>query len=197
MFQWLKYWPGAWALLGIVAIPGVLALLFAGLPFLDTGVERRPSRRPIVIGGFACLVLAIGMLGYLSATEDARDPAIARQLVAQRDAVRASMEAPFAPQEAGASLRSAHAALEDPQRATGKKVFEAQLCDACHGSNGEGTDAGPPLLNIASKYPGDEMARLLRAPSQAMADSGMSPMSVADVPDPDMAALVAFVTSLR
>jgi ubiquinol-cytochrome c reductase cytochrome b subunit len=197
IFQWLKYWPGGWAVLGILVIPGVLALLFAGLPFLDRGPERRPTRRPVTVGGFAVAVLTVAGLGYVSDAEDREDPAIARQLAAQRDAVRAYMEEPFEPDEASASLRSAKTSLEDPQRARGKAVYEAQGCDGCHGSSGEGTDAGPPLFGMATKHPGDGLARLLRMPTTAMEENGMSPLGLTDVPDPDLAALVAYVNGLR
>ena len=42
IFQWLKYWPGDRAVVGIFVIPTIVAVLFAALPFLDRGDERRP-----------------------------------------------------------------------------------------------------------------------------------------------------------
>src|SRR5438093_352199 len=33
VFQWLKYWQGALAVVGILVIPGLIALVFAALPF--------------------------------------------------------------------------------------------------------------------------------------------------------------------
>lgn len=194
MFQWLKYWKGPLAVVGIVVIPSILAVLFAGLPFLDRGNERRPWKRPVTVGAFALVMAALVSLGALSYTEDRQDPAIVEQLTAQEDAVRAYMEAPFEPEESPGSLRAANTALVDPTRARGKAVYEEQSCDACHGSDGEGTGGGPPLAGMAVKYPGEELVRILKMPTQKMTDGGMMPL---DVPDADLSALAAYVNSLR
>src|SRR5205823_12759877 len=66
VFQWLKDWPGGRALLGIVVIPAVLAALFAALPFIDRGGERRPWRRPFSVGAFAVVMLGLVALGVQS-----------------------------------------------------------------------------------------------------------------------------------
>src|SRR5439155_26713734 len=86
VFQWLKYWPGGRALLGIVVIPAVLAVLFAALPFIDRGSERRPWRCPLSVGPFATVLLGLVALGVQSHFPDARRSAIARQLAVRRDA---------------------------------------------------------------------------------------------------------------
>jgi ubiquinol-cytochrome c reductase cytochrome b subunit len=194
MFQWLKYWEGSLAILGIVVIPGIVAFLFVGLPFLDRREERRPWRRPVTVGAFAAAMLALVGLGVASHVEDRRDPAIAAQLETQRDVVRAYMELPFVPEESPASLRTSNTALADPERARGKTIYEQQSCDACHGSDGLGTAGGPALTAAAAKYPGDELAAILRVPSLAMGEGGMTPL---DVSDAELAALVAYVASLR
>ena len=41
-FSVAQYWPGARAVVGIFVIPTIVAVLFAALPFLDRGTERRP-----------------------------------------------------------------------------------------------------------------------------------------------------------
>src|SRR5207237_7305937 len=66
VFQWLKYWPGARAVLGIVIIPVVIAVLFAGLPFIDRSKERRPWRRPLSVGGLAIVTPALAAPGTQS-----------------------------------------------------------------------------------------------------------------------------------
>ena len=194
VFQWLKYWPGQSALVGIVIIPTLIAALFAGLPFIDRGGERRPWRRPLSIGGFAIVMLGLVALGVASHRQDQRDPAVARQLAVQRDAVSAFMSEPFQPEESAGSLKVEKAALVDPQSAHGKKIFEAQSCDACHGADGHGTDSAPTLVGVAGKYPNGGLTRVIKMPTAKMSDGGMQP---SDLPDQDLAALVAYVAGLK
>ena len=194
VFHWLKYWPGASAIVGIVIIPMLLAVLFAGLPFIDRGSERRPWRRPISVGSFALVMLGLVALGVASHLQDRRDPAVARQLAVQRDAVSAFMADPFVPEASAGSLKVENAALADPAAADGKRVFEAQSCDACHGADGHGTDSAPTLVGMAAKYPNGELIRVIRMPTAKMSDGGMQPI---DLSDPDAVALAAYVAGLK
>jgi ubiquinol-cytochrome c reductase cytochrome b subunit len=194
VFQWLKDWPGGRALLGIVVIPAVLAALFAALPFIDRSGERRPWRRPFSVGAFAVVMLGLVALGVQSHVQDARDPAIARQLAVQRDAVHAFMSEPFEPEVAAGSLKVENAALANPLVAHGKELFAAQSCDACHGADARGTDSAPSLIGVAAKYPNGQLRMLLKSPNAKMSDGGMQPL---DAPDPDVDALVAYLESLK
>ena len=188
VFQWLKYWEGSLAFVGIVVIPGLLAVLFAGLPFLDRTDERRPLRRPWVVGIFFAALLGLLSLAITSYRADAQDPAVAEQLAAQEEATRQYMEAPFEPEDA--SLLGAALTTADPLLTRGKVLYESEFCDACHGSDGLGTAGGPPLTGAAQNYPDGVLAELLRNPSQALQDSGMAPLAISD---DDLAALVAYV----
>lgn len=194
VFQWLKYWKGASAVLGIVVIPGLLAALFVGLPFLDRGTERRPWKRPLTVGTCSLLMLGLIGLGVLSYAGDRRDPAIAEQLARQRAAAGKFMDTPFEPDESPGSLKAANTALADPQRARGKAIYEAESCNACHGDDGRGTAGGPTLVDSSTKYASDELARILKTPTKTMADGGMTPL---DIPDGDLSALVAYVNTLN
>ncbi len=197
MFQWLKYWEGQRAVIGIFVIPMLIGALFAGLPFVDRGTERRPWRRPFTVGLFAALMLALVTLGMTSYAQDRRDPAVARQLDFQRDAMRVFMSQPFEPEESARSLRGANAALvalSDPLVAHGRTIFEAQSCDACHGADGHGTESAPSLVGAAARHPSGELSRVIRTPTAKMADSGMQPL---DIPDDDLAALSAYVAGLK
>jgi ubiquinol-cytochrome c reductase cytochrome b subunit len=197
MFQWLKYWEGNRAVIGILVIPSLIAGLFAALPFIDRSPERRPWRRPLTIGSFVALMLALVFLGMTSYAEDRRDPAVARQLDAQSDAMRAFMSEPFQPEESARSLRgtnAALAALANPLISHGRTIFEAQSCDACHGADGHGTESGPSLVGAAGRHPNGELSRVIRTPTAKMADNGMQPL---DIPDDDLAALSAYVAGLK
>jgi quinol-cytochrome oxidoreductase complex cytochrome b subunit/cytochrome c551/c552 len=197
IFQWLKYWPGSRAIVGIFVIPTIVAVLFAALPFLDRGGERRPWRRPWTIGACAALMIALVTLGVRSREQDRSDPAVARQLDAQRDAVRAFMTQRFEPQESAGSLRVANASLAavaNPLTARGRKVFEEQACDVCHGPDGHGSDSGPSLVGAAARHTEGELSRIIKNPTPKMADSGMQPL---DIPDDDLAALTSYVGGLK
>src|SRR5205814_2192456 len=64
LFELLKHFPGPLESVATVFIPGlVIGLLFL-LPFLDRRPDREASRRPIVIGSFVIVFIAIGLLTY-------------------------------------------------------------------------------------------------------------------------------------
>src|SRR5665213_3795394 len=66
MFQWLKYWEGWRTVIGVFIIPVVLIGLVFLLPFMDRGLERRPWRRPIPVGGVFIVLFGLLWLGMTS-----------------------------------------------------------------------------------------------------------------------------------
>jgi len=193
MFQWLKYWEGSLAVVGIIVIPTILGALFVALPFLDRDPERRPSKRPFTIGACAAVMLGLIGLGVASYREDKGDPSIAEALARQREDVRRFMEAPFEPDESAGSLRAAVVVLSDPAAARGKAIYEEQSCNACHGDDGLGTPGGPTLAGIAEKYRSN-FAQIIRQPTAKMADGGMTALEISDE---DTAALLAYVSTFK
>ena len=128
------------------------------------------------VGACAALMIALVALGVRSREEDRSDPAVATQLDAQRDAVRAYMTEAFEPQESAGSLRVANASLAavaNPLAARGQKVFGEQSCDVCHGPDGHGSDSGPSLVGAAARHTEGELSRIIKIPTQKMSDSGM------------------------
>jgi ubiquinol-cytochrome c reductase cytochrome b subunit len=194
IFQWLKYWPGSLAFLGVVVIPSCIAVLFAGLPFIDRRRERRPWKRPVAVGTFAIVLLSLVSLGVLSRLSDRRDHAISAQLAHQRQETKRFMQAPFEPEMAEASLAAANVALLDPFAAKGKEVYEMQSCDSCHGDSGRGSAEGPKLVRIGAKLQPDQLEALLRHPTRKMLDGGMNAIAVNDQ---EMKSLVAYLNSLK
>ena len=63
VFQWLKYWQRSLAVVGILIIPGIVALVFLLLPFLDRRPERRPWKRPLAVTTYAAIFIGLGILG--------------------------------------------------------------------------------------------------------------------------------------
>jgi len=193
-FQWLKYFKGPWAVVGIVIVPTITAALVIALPFIDRRLERRPWQRPIAVGIFLAILLTLITFGLLSKHEDRLDPAIAKQVAKQNEEAKQFMREPFAPEPAVSTLSATNVALLDPVAAAGKKVYEGESCDACHGENGIGTNAGPKLAGATAQKPADELSKMLRHPTAKMLAGEMKPV---DVSDEDLKALVAYIKSLK
>ena len=194
IFQWLKYWHGTGAILGVLVIPTLLVLAIIALPFFDRSVERRPWKRPAAMGAYAFVVLSFVGLGLRSQYLDRNDPGVAQQLAKQKTEEDEYMHKPFEPELSSASLAAANATLADPLAAKGKAIFEGQSCNACHGDGGVGTAAAPALIGIKTKFSPDQLAELFKHPSAKMNSGGMPPI---DLPADDFKALVAYVESLE
>src|SRR6266704_5474183 len=173
VFQYLKYWHGSTAVLGILVIPGILGLLLVGLPFFDRSLERRPWKRPVSVGLFTIILLGLGGLGSASHREDMRNPGVAAQLKIQHEQTVEFMKAKFEPELSGGSLVAQNTALANPEAAKGKGIFEREGCNACHGDNGIGTSAGPKLIGVGSKYDPAKLEALLRHSTEKMKQGGM------------------------
>ena len=193
IFEWLKVVSGKWSLFGGIILPGVLALLFAAIPFLDRGRERRPWRRPVVVAGFAIFVGCYAGLGALSYHDDTRDVNVARQLARQKQAEIDYMRQPFQP-DSSSTTTPPVAAVSDPLVTKGAAIFAAQPCGSCHGDRGEGTDIAPKLIGVGQKYPPDRLAYLLHHRTPKMIEGGMPSV---DLNPADTGALVAYLRSLQ
>ena len=192
LFQWLKYWPGSRAIIGIGVIPAVVGLLLVALPFMDARPERRPSRRPWAVGIFLAVLIGIITLSVLSYYDDSHNPAVALQLARQSKESEKFMRSPFKPDVQGGSPPAA--APANPLIAQGASIFQARSCSACHGVGGIGTPMAPKLVGISQKYTPDQLAYLLRHYSPAMIKGGMPKFQFSDA---DLKALVAYLESLK
>src|SRR4029077_3183274 len=114
IFQWLKYWHGSAAIVGVLVIPTILVLAVLALPFLDRSVERRPWKRPAAMGAYVFVMVALVGLALRSQYQDRRDPGVAQQLAKQRSEEDEYARKPFEPELSAASLAAANVALADP-----------------------------------------------------------------------------------
>ena len=192
-FQWLKYLSGSWSLIGGIILPAVLALIFAALPFLDRRLERRPWRRPIVVGAFLLFLIAYTSLGVASYRDDRRDPGVAAQMQKQDKDTKNFMRQPFIP-EAAAGSASAALSAADPMVLKGLALFQASSCNSCHGDGGVGTAAAGPLTNAGKKYTDPQLVALLHSPDIKMTAGGMTPV---DLKQEDVEALVTYLRQLH
>ena len=171
----------------------MLALIFAGAPFLDRRLERRPWRRPISVGAFFLFLIAYTSLGIASYRDDYRDPGMAAQMRQQDADAKAFMQAPFVPEVAAGSV-SAALASADPKVLKGQALFQAQSCNSCHGEAGVGTAAAGPLTSIGKKFTDAQLIALLQSPNSTMTNGGMTPVALK--PD-DLEALAAYLDQLH
>jgi ubiquinol-cytochrome c reductase cytochrome b subunit len=191
VFQYLKYWSPPTALIGILVIPGILGLLLVGLPFFDRSLERRPWKRPVSVGIFVFVFLALGFFGLQSHSEDMKNPGVASQLRRQSEEEETFMKEPFAPELVTAGSATTP---PNPRVAAGQSIFAAQSCNACHGDSGVGGGIGPRLVGIGKKYDAEKIKSLLKTPTPAMLAGGMPKV---DLKPEEMDQLVAYLQSLQ
>jgi len=192
MFQWLKYWEGPKVVLAVVVVPGLLALAFFLIPFLDRSLERRPWRRPIPVLAVAFVVFGMVFLGARSHIDDKRDPGTAAQIATQEAQEKAYTAEPFEPyveSPGGTPAPASATGPSNPQVSRGKAVFTAHGCAGCHGEAGAGGIA-TKLVGISAKYPAAQLTALLHDPNAQMR---AGKMPAVDVSSADMAALVAYL----
>jgi ubiquinol-cytochrome c reductase cytochrome b subunit len=192
MFEWLKLWEGPKVVLGIVVIPGLLAMAFFLMPFLDRRLERRPWRRPIPALAVAVVVFGMVFLGVKSQIDD-RQGLTAEQLARQAKEEKAYSAAPFQPyveSKDGLVPVSLPVGRISPLVAEGKGIFASRACLACHGASGTGTPAAPSLVGVAQKYSGGQLEALLRNPNVRMRAGRMPAV---DASPTDMTALIAYL----
>lgn len=193
MFEWLKFWEGPAVVFAVVVVPGILALLFFLLPFLDRRLERRPWRRPIPLLAVAFVVVGMIYLGAKSHMDDQHDPSIAGQLAIQDQQEKAYSAAPFLPyiESPGTAVPLPPASGPvNPLVAHGKGLFESNGCSACHGETGMGATAAPSLAGVTSKFPEPQLIALLHNPNAKMRAGNMPAV---DLSTDDMSSLVAYL----
>jgi mono/diheme cytochrome c family protein len=192
MFEELKYFPGSLEVVGSVVIPSILIVLLILAPFIDRSRERRPWKRPIAMGTYSLVLLAMAALGVLSYWQDRHDPTVANQLQQQHQAVESYMQAPFKPFLVGTA--AAAATSSNPVAEKGKTLYTGQGCNSCHGEGGVGTPMAPGLAGLATKFSPQQIANIIRTPPSEMAAAGMPAFNLSD---DQMEALIAYLQSLQ
>ncbi len=120
-------WPDS-VILATIGIPTILLVILLVLPFVDTRMERRLSRRPVAVVAAALTVISMGVLTYKGATA--------------QEAIAAEVKAaiPSWAQKEGFSGNKVALA--------GANLFAGSGCVACHTYLGTGsTNLGAPDLS--------------------------------------------------
>jgi hypothetical protein len=76
----------------------VLVIAVVALPFFDRSIERRPWKRPVAIGAYGFVLLALVGRGLRSEYLDSYDPSVAQQLAKQKAEEQDYMKKPFEPE---------------------------------------------------------------------------------------------------
>ena len=140
-------WPET-VIIGTIGIPTICLVLLLGLPFVDTRMERRLSRRPVAIVAAVLVILSMGVLTWKGAT--AKEALGSEVLGAVPD---------WAQKEGFAANEVAVA---------GAELF-AQSCTTCHTYNGAGSSnyGAPDLTAIGASGQGvNFFERYVSDPSQ-------------------------------
>ena len=135
LFQWLKYFPAGWEVVGAQVIPGLVFGLVAAMPII--GRWRLGHRFNLGVG--AALLAGIVMLTWIARVEDGGDPDfVAAKAEADAAAHRA---AELAASPAGIPAAGGLAMLRADPLSQGPRIFAAN-CASCHrfeGHDGLGT----------------------------------------------------------
>lgn len=193
MFEWLKFWSSRMEVFAVVVIPGILALLFFLMPFLDRTLERRPWRRPIPLLAVAIVLVGMVFLGFKSHLDDLHDQSVAIQLAYQEKQAEDYTKAPFVPRMESASGAPVSSAPVSPLVAKGRGIFTTKGCSGCHGATGTGTANAPSLVGITTKFTLPQITELVHHPNAKMLAGHMPAF---DLSTPDMAALFSYLDSL-
>jgi mono/diheme cytochrome c family protein len=120
-------WPDT-VILATVGIPTLLLIILLVLPFVDTRMERRLSRRPVAIVAAALTVISMGVLTYKGATA--------------QEAIAAEVKAAIP------SWAQKQGFANNKQALAGANLFAESGCVACHTYLGTGsTNLGAPDLS--------------------------------------------------
>jgi ubiquinol-cytochrome c reductase cytochrome b subunit len=135
LFQWLKYFPAGWEVVGAQIVPGLLVGLVAAMPI----VGRWRLGHRFNLGVAASLLVGVGLLTRAAYVEDAADPGfVAAKAQAETVAERVRV---LAGAPAGIPASGALSLVRADPLTQGPRLFAAN-CASCHryqGHDGLGT----------------------------------------------------------
>lgn len=162
LFQLLKYLPSVAASLVALLLPLLLLGGLAALPFIQASRFAWLTRHPRRNAGVVLLTLGLTLVALfttLAYVEDARDPHTREQLDRQAQEEYDFRQTPFAPRrlradadtETTAARNTTGDGAASSSATNAPPAAYAKNCAKCHGANGEGKFANPPLVGIAAQ----------------------------------------------
>ncbi len=152
-------WPES-VILATVGIPTILLIILFAIPFVDTRMERRLSRRPVAVVAAALTVISMGVLTYKGATAQEAIPSEVLAAVPS-----------WAKKEGFAANKDALA---------GARLFAESGCTSCHTYLGTGSSnlGAPDLTSEGAKNKGIQFQiDHLKCPSCVTSGSPMPPFA--------------------
>lgn len=167
LFQWLKYFPAGWEVVGAQVIPGLVLLLVAAMPII--GGWRYGHRFNLGVG--TALLAGVAMLTWQARAEDTGDPDfVAAKVEAEAMAERASQ---LAASPTGIPASGGLAMLRADPLTRGPRIFEAN-CSQCHRFDGHdglgGQPADPPSASDLAGFGSREWLAGLLDPDRVGTD---------------------------
>lgn len=129
LFQWLKYFPAGWEVVGAQVIPGILVGVIAAMPIL--GKWRLGHRFNLGFAG--ALFLGIAVLTWVAYQEDGGDPEFV-EAKEDAEAIAARVEE-LASSGVGIPPAGGLAMLRDDPLLQGPLIFQGS-CSSCHTYSG-------------------------------------------------------------
>lgn len=195
LYQLLKYFPGQLEIVAALALPALLILALAAVPFFDRAPDTAPRRRLLPLLLIFGILIDLGGLAGLSIAQDARNPKFREGVQqAHEEAQRARRLALEGVPVAGGTA----VYLNDPlERA---RLLFREHCQGCHklGASGPAPEdqKGPDLTRWGSRR---WISELITDPDNSRAfghtklKGGMKPVQL---PPEPLADLVEYVYSL-
>ncbi|MDZ7781169.1 MAG: cytochrome b N-terminal domain-containing protein [Gemmatimonadota bacterium] len=148
LFQWLKYFPAGWEVVGAMIIPGAIVAVVALMPIIGNWQLGHRFN----LGLMGALIAGIGLLTVLAYAQDAGDEEFA---VAQEEAEQAAHRVrELANAPAGIPPTGALELLRNDPLTQGPKLFNSN-CASCHTYEGhDGTGLPPAEEPTASDLAG-------------------------------------------
>ena len=167
LFQWLKYFPAGWEVIGAQVIPGLVLALVAAMPII--GGWKYGHR--FNVGVATALLAGIVMLTWQARVQDSADPEF---VSAQAEAeVLAERSSELASELSGIPVEGGLAMLRADPLTQGPRIFEAN-CSQCHrfeGHDGLGAQpADPPSASDLAGFGTREWLAGLLDPERVTTD---------------------------
>ena len=166
MFEWLKFWSSRMEVFAVVLIPGIMALLFFLIPFLDRKLERRPWRRPIPLLAVAIVLVGIIFLGFKSHLDDLRDQASRPNLHSRKNRPR-TIPRPHSIPAWNPPAGHLSSAPVGPLVAKGMEILDSKGSLDARG-RWYGNGAAPSLVGITTNIPPPQLTNASHHPNAKM-----------------------------
>lgn len=137
LFQWLKYFPAGWEVVGAMIIPGMIVTVVALIPIL--GNWKLGHR--FNLGLMASLIMGVGLLTFLAYAQDGADEDFLMAKEQAEQEAHRIQELAAAP--TGIPPTGALDLLRNDPLTQGPKLFSSN-CASCHTYNGHDGLGAPP-----------------------------------------------------